>query len=300
MSTNLWKDSFRIGNAEIDAQHHMLFEKIEYLVDIAKSGDAETKRQECLETIDFLVFYTTKHFEAEEALMKKVSYVSFEQHANIHAQFKNTAAAYQKKLREDYSEHALQYFIGTLMTWLVTHVCGCDQKIMRNDHLQPDFSATKSGEVIPAVLKHIFTDMYGIQIQKVTPCMYKGFVDGKVFVYTTAEGEQKYSFVYGMSEELAKKLYNAISGMDILDIDQLNPIEQSALMEMSDIISSYILCADDANTLSKLKMQHTIIMDEFTMENLKFKSNLLLNIQTDCGTLEVLCGYPQETVKGTL
>lgn len=293
MSEHLWKDSYRIGNAEIDAQHRQLFDKTEYLLNITKSGDADLKRQEALETVDFLVSYTARHFATEEALQEQIHYISREQHARIHAQFVNTALAYQKKLREEYSENLLGHFVGTLMTWLVMHVCDCDQKFMRDEPLQHDFSATKSGEIIQSVLKHILTDMYNIEMQTITPCMYKGYVEGKVFVYTAAiAGKQRYAFVYGMSEQLTKKLYRSISGSDILHIDKLNLIEQSALMEMGDIISSYILCADESNKLNKLKMQNSIFMGECVTEKLKFKNNLLLNIQTDCGTLEVLCGYP--------
>lgn len=292
MRESLWKDSFQIGNEEIDTQHRVLFEKIEYLVNIVNTGDAEAKRKECLDTVDFLVVYTVKHFEAEEALQRKVNYVSYEQHADIHAHFKNTAAAYQKKLHEDYSENALHHFIGTLMTWLVTHVCGCDQKIMRNERLQPNYSATKSGEIIPAVLKQILTDMYGIQIQEVVPCNYMGYVEGKVFVYKVTVGDKQHTFVYGMSDELARKLYTGISGSDIININELNPIEQSALMEMGDIISSYILCADEGNTLHNIKIQNTLFMNECTTKELNLKSNEMLNIKTDYGNLEILYDYP--------
>ena len=41
----LWKETYRIGNKEIDEQHYLLFSKIEHLLAIAKSGDLESKKK---------------------------------------------------------------------------------------------------------------------------------------------------------------------------------------------------------------------------------------------------------------
>ena len=54
----LWKETYRIGNKEIDEQHYLLFSKIEHLLAIAKSGDLESKKKDCHDLIEFLINYT--------------------------------------------------------------------------------------------------------------------------------------------------------------------------------------------------------------------------------------------------
>lgn len=290
MSINLWKDSYKIGDREIDLQHYELFQKIGHLVDIAKNGDPKLQQKECLDLVDFLINYTMDHFKAEEALQKQMGYVSYEQHAHIHAQFRNTAHDYHKKIHEEYSAEVLQNFVGTLMTWLAMHVCGCDQKIMRNEPLKSNYSSLHAEEIVPEVLKNIFTDMYNINILKSSSCMYKGYVEGKVFVHSVAQIEQKkYALLYGLSDELVKEIYRSVSGLELEDINNMSYLEQSALMELCDIISCNILCADDAAKLTSIRIQNALFTSEKSMEKVVSKESLLLDIQTDHGQMEVLC-----------
>lgn len=48
----LWKDEYKVGIDKIDEQHRQLFDKIGNLLEIAKSGNEETNRRECMEIID--------------------------------------------------------------------------------------------------------------------------------------------------------------------------------------------------------------------------------------------------------
>lgn len=290
MSVTLWKDSYQIGEKEIDLQHYQLFQKISRLLEISQDGDSQQKKDECQDLVDYLIFYTLEHFETEEALQKRIGYVSYAQHARIHAKFKNTAFVYHKKIHEEYSDELLQNFVGTLLTWLVTHVCGCDQKIMKGEPLKSDYSSLRAEVLVPTVLKNIFTDLYDIQIGEVKPCMYKGYVEGRILIRTVAiAGEKKYSFVYGLSAELVTALYRGISGMEIGNMDHLTELESSALTELGDIITSYILCTDEKTKLNNLKMQNHLFTSGDSMEQANSRENLLLNIQTSQGCLEVLC-----------
>ena len=72
----LWKEEYKVGIDKIDEQHRQLFDKIEQLLEIAKSGDKRSNQQKCMEIIDFLVDYTVFHFNTEEALQRERKYVS--------------------------------------------------------------------------------------------------------------------------------------------------------------------------------------------------------------------------------
>ena len=45
----LWKEEYKVGIDKIDEQHRQLFDKIEQLLEIAKSGDKRSNQQKCME-----------------------------------------------------------------------------------------------------------------------------------------------------------------------------------------------------------------------------------------------------------
>ena len=241
----LWKEEYKVGIDKIDEQHRQLFDKIEQLLEIAKSGDKRSNQQKCMEIIDFLVDYTVFHFNTEEALQRERKYVSYAQHVKIHTEFKNTVQAYKELLGKDFTAKTLKSFIGTMLAWLVNHVCVCDRKILKNLPLQNIESFANTESFIENVAHKLLTEMYDIPIKGVKSCIYKGNVEGAVIVRTVAEGANKHLFLYGMSDELAGILYNKISGMNLPHLDFLDELEKSALMEIGNIITTYAMSAID-------------------------------------------------------
>ena len=72
-----WRDSYRIGHREIDAQHQEWFKKINNFLD---ASDLESMaRCEAL-----MYEYTKVHFAHEEALMRAVFYPEFHEHVMKH------------------------------------------------------------------------------------------------------------------------------------------------------------------------------------------------------------------------
>lgn len=184
----LWKDEYKVGIDKIDKQHKQLFDKIEQLLEIAKSGNRNSNQQKCMEIIDFLVDYTVFHFDTEEALQRDRKYISYTQHIKIHMDFKNTVQAYKEQLSKDFSAKTLKSFIGTMLAWLVNHVCVCDRKILKNMPLQSMESFANTESFIENVAHKLLTEMYDIPIHGVKSCIYKGNVEGAVIVRTVAEG----------------------------------------------------------------------------------------------------------------
>lgn len=285
----LWKEEYRIGNEKIDAQHKELFFKVEDLLDFAMMGDEETNRQECLELLDFLISYTIYHFDTEEELQKELNYVSYSQHARMHSEFKNTVRAYQEKVKKDFSKETLKKLTGTLMTWLTMHVCDCDKKIINNQPISPEMNFDGAEDLIRKVTVPLLARTYNMAIQRARTSVFRGDIDGKIIVRNIISLGKTYVFLFGFSEDMARSVYRKISGMEIENINELNDIERSSLIQMCDIMSSQSLAyINDGNHASLDERQGDIFMDEYSDSAIDINNSVLLEFETDCGVLEIL------------
>lgn len=289
----LWKDEYRTGIEEIDIQHRQLFDKIERLILIAKNGDIEKNRLECNDIVDFLADYTISHFASEEALQKRLGYVNYEQHVKLHQQFKNTVLKYKKNMETDFSRSLLKSFVGTLLTWLVMHVCTCDKKIITNEPIDPrkDFSNKES--LIRSVAETCLTSHYGIPIVDMQPCIYKGYVEGRIIVRTLITVQKKYQFLYGFSETLAKAIYLKASSMYLENPDDLDDMEKSAFIEIGNSMSTYAVMQHFKGRVVSMQSEGEIYRDKFTDSSFDINNNILLDISTKYGNLEIMyCNIP--------
>lgn len=285
---NLWKEEYKIGNQKIDDQHRELFDKIEALLVIATTADAEENRRECLEIIEFLVSYTVSHFETEEALQRELHYVSYEEHVRIHEQFKNTIRTYRERVENDFSRETLKKFVGTLLTWLAVHIRDCDKKIVRNEPIDSNTGFEGAEDLIRRVARQLLSDTYSVEISDIRTCVYKGYIEGKVIVRTIISGDKNYVFLYGFSEEMAKILYSRISGLELREIDAPDAIERSALIELGDIFSSHVLANMLKNGHTQFEWKGDIFMEEYSDSCINIHNSVLLEFTTDCGRLEIM------------
>lgn len=287
----LWKEEYRIGVEMIDEQHHQLFDKIEHLLEIVKSGSRESNKRECMEIIDFLVKYTIIHFDTEEKLQKERGYVSYEEHVKIHREFTNTVLAYKELLTNEFSSKTLKGFIGTLLAWLVNHVCVCDKKIVKNMPIQPMESFADTESFIKSVAAKLLTEMYDIPIRSTKSCIYKGGVEGAVIIRTIAQGKGGHLFLYGMSDKLAENLYHKISGMYLPNLDFMDEIERSALTEIGNIITTYAMSAIEEGVANGIQFQSDLYVHEYDQTDYNITNSVILEIETDCGKMEILYSH---------
>lgn len=285
----LWKEEYRIGNEKIDEQHQELFRKVEELLSIAMTGNEAENKKECLEILAFLISYTIYHFETEEALQKAMEYVSYIEHVRIHEEFKNTVLSYKEMVEKDFSKETLKKLAGTLMTWLTVHVCDCDKKIMKNELISPDMSFDDEEDLIRRVAVQLLSGTYGVGIHRASSSMYKGYIEGKIIVRTIISVEKNHVFLFGFSEEMARGLYKKISGMEIGDMDELNSIERSALIELGDILASHALVRiDDQKKNISYEWRGDIYLNEYSDSCIDITNSVLLDFDTDCGRLEIM------------
>lgn len=283
----LWKEEYRIGVEMIDEQHHQLFIKIEHLLEIVKGGSWEKNRRECMEIIDFLVKYTIIHFETEEKFQKEKGYISYEEHIKIHREFTNTVLVYKDLLNNNFSSKTLKSFIGTLLAWLVNHVCVCDKKIVRNIPIQPMESFADTESFIKSVAEKLLTEMYDIPIRNTKSCIYKGDVEGAVIIRSVAEGKNRHVFLYGLSDKLAETLYHKISGMYLPYLDFMDDVERSALTEIGNIITTYAMSAIEENSIG-IQLKSDLYIHEYNDTEYNLMNSVILEIETDDGRMEIL------------
>ncbi|NLM97463.1 MAG: hemerythrin family protein [Halanaerobiaceae bacterium] len=127
----IWKEKYRIGVELIDRQHRELFERVNGFIKVVRSGQSmEEKLEEIEKTFSFMGEYVVVHFESEEAVQRKYEFPEYERHKKIHDDFRNDVKKFKSKFENDkYNEELVQEFSGRLLTWLINHVTGEDQKI---------------------------------------------------------------------------------------------------------------------------------------------------------------------------
>ena len=126
MSIN-WKDSFKIGIVEIDAQHRELFARLDNLETALRDGKG---REVIFSTFHFLDNYVQRHFRAEEALQEFYHYPHLPMHAAEHAAFRKRLKSLEERLTlEDPSEKLAVQTHDLLTNWLITHVTYLDKEL---------------------------------------------------------------------------------------------------------------------------------------------------------------------------
>ena len=283
----MWKDAYRIGNDVIDEQHEELFHRIEKLLMMARSADLEENRKQCEHMLDYLVEYTDFHFNSEEALQNRRNYVDYEPHKKIHQEFRNTVMVYRQRIREDFSAAMLKRFLGTLLTWLTVHVQGCDQKIMGNEPIAEQTELSDVEGVVGSVMQRLLTKLYGIEITETITRRYGAELRGSVIIRVLLTGKDQHMLLFGLSERLLKILYNKISGLFIQQAGYLDELEESALIELGDIMASYIMGALMNRKITDYTFSGSLFFSGYSEKEFN-TDHVIIDSQTKYGTLEVL------------
>jgi hemerythrin len=118
MEKIVWSDEFCLGISEIDSQHKMIIENINFLIENHDSVDSASLNQEIIKRLDK---YAEEHFATEEKYLRKSNYPNLENHIKIHEAFKmNTVQSALKVMKgnEDVPEETLQF----LKKWWTNHI----------------------------------------------------------------------------------------------------------------------------------------------------------------------------------
>jgi hemerythrin len=131
MSFFLWKDSFNIGNAEIDRQHRSFLEMLNEYYD---SGSGSTKDHISNQLIVRIKEYAAMHFHFEEQLMRESGYKGIELQLKQHSYFESLVADLEANHREGRTDD-LKRVLSLLKDWFLRHILEEDKKYV--SHLKP-------------------------------------------------------------------------------------------------------------------------------------------------------------------
>lgn len=127
----IWKEKYKVGVPQIDAQHEELFSRVTAFVETLRSNrEWSEKVSQVNATLEFMKDYVVTHFRDEEAYQDEIGYPESEAHKKIH----NDMVAYVGTVSEQYEKNGyeealIQQFAGKLLAWLINHVAAGDQKI---------------------------------------------------------------------------------------------------------------------------------------------------------------------------
>ena len=220
----VWQDRFNIGVEFIDREHKKLFSIMNKLF----SSDANDENSQWVfqEGIKYFKRHAMKHFAEEEVYMASIGYIGFETHRRLHDNFRlKTLPALEKELeRTNYSQEAVDHFMGVCAGWLIGHTLTEDRaitgKVTSNwIGLLPEEEQAAMREVI----KQLLNDLFGLKA-KVISSNYGGEKFGKGIyyrlAYVTQEGDT-WETILVFEEKLLLNTMGQIIGTVAEEVDTM-------------------------------------------------------------------------------
>lgn len=213
----VWQDRFNLGVDVIDKEHKKLFSILNKL--FASKRQDEKSRWACQEGIKYFKEHAMKHFAEEEVYMVSISYPGFETHRRVHDNFrKKTLPFLEKELNQsNYSEEAIEHFLGVCAGWLIGHTLTEDRAITgRVESRWRELLPEEEQSAMRRLILHLLDDMFGLKAQVVSEC-YGGEQFGKGIYYRLVYGaskEEKWEILLVFEEKLLVKTIGSILGME--------------------------------------------------------------------------------------
>jgi len=132
----LWKDSFNIGNSEIDRQHRSFLEMLNEYYD-SSSGATRDNIDDRL--IVRIKEYAAMHFSFEEQLMREAGYTETEHQQKQHCYFESLVSELESSHRKGRSGD-LKRILLLLKDWFLQHILEEDRKFV--PHIKPPRQST--------------------------------------------------------------------------------------------------------------------------------------------------------------
>jgi len=115
-----WSDAYRIGIADIDQQHKGFFEAAHRLYDQILNCEGEHGLEEA---VAFLRRYAEKHFQTEEAFMRRHAFPGLAEHQKLHAAFFESLDHLVDDLEVfGPSQHLADRALHIAQDWLIDHI----------------------------------------------------------------------------------------------------------------------------------------------------------------------------------
>lgn len=130
MSLMRWKDEYLTFNEMIDEQHQRLFEFLNAIYDMMRSGRGS---EAIASALTELTEYSRFHFATEEKLMSETEFNGLEGHAAEHVRLFDEIRELRHRVLDGSTVMTMNelYF---LKDWLLSHFTGADKGLVK--HLQ--------------------------------------------------------------------------------------------------------------------------------------------------------------------
>lgn len=119
-----WVAQHSVGNALLDAYHHIFFQAVDEMERAGLAEDLPTLKNR----VQFLLDYGAMHFSTEEDLLAKADYPDLEAHREAHAQFKARLTAILEQIDSAPETLDLTQVGDMARTWLRDHILDEDMK----------------------------------------------------------------------------------------------------------------------------------------------------------------------------
>ena len=126
----IWNDKYLTGIEIIDSQHKNIFKCVNNLFDAIEKLEI---KEELLEKIRCIDFYTTEHFDTEEKYMLELDYPEYLEHKKAHEAFKKVyeEIRYNYVYKQDVVYVLAVHLNQTMADWLDYHLQNEDQKLAK-------------------------------------------------------------------------------------------------------------------------------------------------------------------------
>lgn len=229
----MWKESYRLGVDNIDAQHKKLFEQAGALVEEIEGE----KRPEIYKgIISFLQEYVVTHFRDEEAYFASIGYAEEEEHKKQHRELTALVQKCAMELEQsDYALEVIKKLIGMLSAWLIYHVVNEDLKYTGKGKENIQQKESSYTECFANSTVQVLEAMVGLNPEDVAQAkIYDNLSENDVFIEIGLVGDLKGRVVFGFTKEFSGRLVESMMSFAPEEIDEL---VCSALAEVSNIAS---------------------------------------------------------------
>jgi hemerythrin len=127
-----WVRQYGVGNASLDSYHHIFFQALEQMDEVATAGNINA----ALERMAFLLLYCAMHFAEEEAILHHAGYPGLEQHQAIHQRFHRRMMTLHRELEKNLTPALASHTATEARNWWINHIQNEDRKFI--PYLKPE------------------------------------------------------------------------------------------------------------------------------------------------------------------
>lgn len=245
----MWKESYRIGVPQIDAQHYTLFLTADRLFKTIRDDQTGRCGETYGEIIAFMKQYVARHFADEEIYQAAIGYAGLEAHRKEHRGFTRTVLDYDRRFRESgYALALVKQFAGTLLAWLIYHVAKEDQKYAHPEAAEQVAQPARFLDCFAQSAGEVLRKMAGAQLLSTRRVnRLEELPAGDIAVRLEFVGDAPMTAQFVFPKALAFQLLQNMTFQEVMAVDEL---VCSAVAEIVNIASGNVATMLQARDLS--------------------------------------------------